>query len=202
MPKVWIENYIKMESWKNKFWKIKKIKNSTNFFYEFKLKHLPLLIHALGAATADGCCCGWAPNMSANGFPNCSRSSSAVAGCWGCAGALNKSTIFPDDAGGESKNGFVAVDGEPTFAYLNEENLKKTIRSEVKDLIKKIKQNLILTHCSFFFGQYLRLQTLINTIRVCIEFRWSCCSSKWGASRREGRNTALYVFLIAIVSQF
>lgn len=77
----------------------------------------PLLIH--WPDTGWGCCAGaGAPNISANGFPNCNKSSKAFDGCAGCAdapsAAPNKSTMLPDEAGGDDKNGFVAV-GEPIF---------------------------------------------------------------------------------------
>lgn len=81
-----------------------------------------MLIHWFGACC---CCCGWAgaPNISANGFPNCNKSSNAFDCCAGCTAAPsagpNKSTIFPEDAGGDAKNGFVAV-GDPIFDYLEE----------------------------------------------------------------------------------
>ncbi len=68
------------------------------------------------------CCIGiWtagagagAPNISANGFPNCKRSSEAFDGACAAAAVLsapNRSTIlaFAADAGGEDKNGFVAA---------------------------------------------------------------------------------------------
>lgn len=77
---------------------------------------MPLLIHILLLAgwPADGCCCGGAglPNISANGLPNCSKSSEAF-DCVFCAPAVesvppNRSTIFVDCVG-DDKNGFVAA---------------------------------------------------------------------------------------------
>lgn len=58
-----------------------------------------------------------APNISANGFPNCNRSSDAFEFCGG-AGAENRSTILPEFVG-DDKNGLFtaafAPCGEPTF---------------------------------------------------------------------------------------
>lgn len=89
---------------------------------------IPFPIHWFGAA----CCWGGAgaPNMSANGFPSCNKSSNAFdCCCAGCAlpsAAPNKSTIFPDDAGGDDKNGFVAV-GEPIFDWFDFMDRKKFV---------------------------------------------------------------------------
>lgn len=63
--------------------------------------------------------------MSANGFPNPSKSSEALLGAtaadWPSA-APNKSTIlvFAAAAGGDDKNGFVAAVGDDTFCYETE----------------------------------------------------------------------------------
>lgn len=56
--------------------------------------------------------------MSANGLPNCSRSSRALVCCCGAAAgsaAPNKSTMLPDDDGGDARKGFVAFVGDPIF---------------------------------------------------------------------------------------
>lgn len=56
--------------------------------------------------------------MSANGFPSCKRSSSALVCCgWAAAGsaAPKRSTMLPEEAGGDARKGFVAFDGDPTF---------------------------------------------------------------------------------------
>lgn len=84
---------------------------------------LPLLIHWL----AGGCCCigagagapAGAPNISANGFPNCSRSSIAFDGAAppvAPSAGPNRSTILPELDGGDDKKGFVAAPvGDDTF---------------------------------------------------------------------------------------
>lgn len=84
---------------------------------------LPLLIHWLAA----GCCCigagagapAGAPNISANGLPNCSRSSMAFDGAAppeAPSAGPNRSTILPELDGGDDKKGFVAAPvGDDTF---------------------------------------------------------------------------------------
>lgn len=86
---------------------------------------LPLLIHWLPAACGAGCWAGAAPNMSANGFPNCKRSSRAFVCCCGAApwsAAPKRSTMLPDDAGGDERKGLLAFVGDP---ILDCEKIKK-----------------------------------------------------------------------------
>jgi hypothetical protein len=83
-------------------------------------KSLPLVIHWLAGACWAGGWAGAAPNMSANGLPNCKRSSSALVCCWGAAAwsaAPKKSTILPEPPGGEARKGFVPLVGEPSFDW-------------------------------------------------------------------------------------
>lgn len=64
----------------------------------------------------SGCAgAGAAPNISANGFPNCSRSSDAFAfGGWAeAAVGPNKSTIFPELVGDDKNGLFTAADAPP-----------------------------------------------------------------------------------------
>lgn len=84
---------------------------------------LPLPIHMLLAATGGAAAAaapGWpgpGPNMSANGLPNCSRSSEALA-CAGCADPPNKSTMFPELVGDDKNGLFTAAApdvGDATF---------------------------------------------------------------------------------------
>lgn len=91
-----------------------------------KIVNLPLLIQFPDI----GCCTGagaGAANISANGFPNCNKSSEAFDEVCALAavesGGPNKSTIFPELAGGDDKNGFVAAlaalfVGDDTFVCL------------------------------------------------------------------------------------
>lgn len=68
---------------------------------------------AFGAGAAAGAAAGPLPNMSANGLPNCSKSSEALALELGMArlswtGASNRSTIGAELAvGAAARNGFV-----------------------------------------------------------------------------------------------
>jgi len=63
-----------------------------------------------------------------------------------------------------------------------------------------LRKNLVLIHRSFLFGQRLLLHALIDAIAVRFKLRRSGGRAERRASRREGRNTTLYVFLIAFVS--
>lgn len=90
--------------------------------------------------------------------------------------------------------------------HLTASQLLTNWRESQRELIKvpnKIQlQNLVLVHRGFFFCQNLRLQTFVNAIAVRFIFRRWCSRSERWASRREGRNTALYVFLNATFSCF
>lgn len=99
-----------------------------------KLKHqlLPLLIHALwGTPVAAGCDVGpEPPNISANGFPSCNKSSDAfvfpkcdVVSMPVCpVGEPNRSTIGAEVCvdGGDDRNGFVRAPfvGDAIFVWI------------------------------------------------------------------------------------
>lgn len=70
------------------------------------IEHLP----------TSGCAGGAAPNISANGFPSCNKSSDAFAfGGWAeAAVGPNKSTIFPELVGDDKNGLFTAADAPPT----------------------------------------------------------------------------------------
>lgn len=56
------------------------------------------------------------PNMSANGLPNCNKSSDAFALAVWAAGALNRSTMLPELVGDDKNGLFTAADvGDTTF---------------------------------------------------------------------------------------
>lgn len=63
----------------------------------------------------SGCAGGAAPNISANGFPSCNKSSDAFAfGGWADAAVgPNKSTILPDVVGDDKNGLFTAADAPP-----------------------------------------------------------------------------------------
>lgn len=87
------------------------------------------------------------PNISANGFPNCNKSSDAFVfadGCAPAAGAPNKSTIFPELVG-DDKNGLLAAAdcGDTTFdcCFKRNDTIKKKTKQLISFLFKK-KKNL------------------------------------------------------------
>lgn len=93
---------------------------------------LPLVIHWFAGACCGGCWAGAPPNISANGLPNCNRSSKAFVCCgWAAAwsAAPKKSTILPDPPGGDARKGFVAFDpGDPTFDWRERKSKKVKIK--------------------------------------------------------------------------
>lgn len=73
------------------------------------------LAHVQKPLPTNGWAGGAAPNISANGFPNCSKSSDAFAfgGCAEAAVGPNKSTIFAALVGDDKNGLFAAADAPP-----------------------------------------------------------------------------------------
>lgn len=146
--------------------------------------------------------------MSANGFPSCSKSSEVFAGAglpkslplasW--TGASNRSTIGAALAvGGDAKKGFVdglIPPGDDTFDCCKGEK-SRLIGSQFHF---RIVTHLELIHHGFLFSESLRLDRVIDSVRVVLETRGGSGSSERGASRRQDRHGTLYVSLVAIVS--
>lgn len=174
-------------------------RNSFIKFHNHNIQPRSPFIHWFVCCTGAGGC---APNISANGFPNCKRSSMAFVGCvWIAVGSAPPKRSTPP--AGDDRNGLLTIVGEPTFDCCywvgkreKANNWKlRNFRSIHDDRIQT--SNLELVHGCLLLCQKLSFQVLIDAIGVRVKFGRRCCSTKRWASRREGINTALYVFLTA-----
>lgn len=117
---------------------------------------------------------GGAPNISANGFPNCSKSSDAFAfgGCAEAAVGPNKSTIFVALVGDDKNGLFAAADAPPVgdvnFVCLIEKIEKSDLMKAKQGLWIDFNAYFVLIHGSFFFGKSLLFDRLINAIAILI----------------------------------
>lgn len=116
---------------------------------------------------------GGAPNISANGFPNCSKSSDAFAfgGCAEAAVGPNKSTIFVALVGDDKNGLFAAADapvGDVNFVCLIEKIDEKDLMKGKQGFRIDLNAYFVLIHGSFFFGKSLLFDRLINAITILI----------------------------------
>lgn len=117
---------------------------------------------------------GWAaagaglPNISANGFPNCNKSSDAFEfGGWAeAAVGPNKSTIFPEVVG-DDKNGLFAAADAPPVGDVDFDcciKITKMIKIYKFPFANFCENYFVLVHGGFFFGKSLLLDRFIDTI--------------------------------------